>query len=75
MLAENSRKDIEGVYQRLIGDARNQYTLGYVARATPIYTRREIEVRVSRPDCQTSDVRPCVKVYAKPWYYPLPARP
>jgi VWFA-related protein len=75
MLAENSRKDIEGVYQRLIGDARNQYTLGYVARATPIYTRREIEVRVSRPGCQTSDARPCVNVFAKAWYYPLPARP
>ena len=75
MLAENSKKDIEGVYQRLIGDARNQYTLGYVARAAPIYTRREIEVRVSRPGCQTSDSRPCVNVYAKPWYYPLPARP
>jgi VWFA-related protein len=75
MLAENSKKDIEGVYQRLIGDARNQYTLGYVARAAPIYTRREIEVRVSRPGCQTSDFRPCVNVYAKPWYYPLPARP
>jgi VWFA-related protein len=75
MLAENSRKDIEGVYQRLIGDARNQYTLGYVARGAPVYLRREIEVRVSRPGCQTSDTRPCVNVFAKPWYYPLPARP
>jgi len=73
MLNEYSPKAIEDVYQRLLGDARNQYTLGYVTRATPSDTRREIEVRVSRPGCKSSDLRPCVNVYAKQGYYPLPA--
>ena len=74
ILSEYSRSAIEDVYQRLIGDARNQYTLGYVARATPSDTRREIEVRVDRPGCKSSDLRPCVEVFAKQGYYPLPAR-
>lgn len=74
VLSEYSRSAIEGVYTRLIGDARNQYTLGYVTRATPSDTRREIEVRVDRPGCKSSDLRPCVSVYAKEGYYPLPAR-
>jgi len=73
ILAEYSRSAIEDVYERLIGDARNQYTLGYVARANPSDTRREIEVRVDRPGCKSSDLRPCVNVYAKQGYYPLPA--
>lgn len=74
VLAEYSRTAIEGVYQRIIGDARNQYTLGYMTRATPSDTRREIEIRVSRPGCKSSDLRPCVEVFAKEGYYPLPAR-
>jgi VWFA-related protein len=74
VLAEYSRTAIEGVYQRLIGDARNQYTLGYMTRATPSDTRREIEIRVNRPGCKSSDMRPCVEVFAKEGYYPLPAR-
>lgn len=73
VLSEYSPKAIEKVYQRLLGDARNQYTLGYVTRATPSDTRREIEVRVNRPGCKSSDLRPCVSVYAKEGYYPLPA--
>ncbi len=73
ILSEYSPKAIEDVYQRLLGDARNQYTLGYVTRASPSDTRREIEVRVSRPGCKSSDLRPCVSVYAKEGYYPLPA--
>jgi len=73
ILSEGSRAAIEGVYQRLIGDARNQYTIGYITRATPSDTRRDIEVRVDRPGCKSSDVRPCVNVYAKAGYYPLPA--
>ena len=73
ILNENSPKAIQDVYQRLMGDARNQYTLGYVTRATPSDTRREIEVRVNRPGCKSSDLRPCVSVYAKAGYYPLPA--
>ena len=74
VLAEYSRTAIEDVYHRIIGDARNQYTLGYMTRATPSDTRREIEIRVDRPGCKSSDLRPCVEVFAKEGYYPLPAR-
>jgi len=73
VMSEYSKAAIEGVYQQVIGAARNQYTLGYVTRATPSGTRREIEVRVARPGCKSSDLRPCVDVYAKEGYYPLPA--
>src|SRR5262249_10561154 len=59
---ENARTDIEKAYARAIGDARNQYTLGYSAK--PGAGRyREIEVRVLRPD---------LTVYSKTGYYPLP---
>lgn len=71
VLSEYSRAAIEGVYQRVIGDARNQYTLGYVTKAVPSSMYREIEVKVDRPGCKT-DLRPCVNVYAKEGYYPLP---
>jgi VWFA-related protein len=73
VLPEYSRSAIEDVYARLMGDARNQYTLGYITRATPSDTRRDIEIRVDRPGCKSSDLRPCVNVFAKAGYYPLPA--
>jgi VWFA-related protein len=57
-----SRSDIETAYARALGDARNQYTLGYLTHATPSSTHREIEVRVARPD---------LKVTAKEGYYPI----
>lgn len=59
---ELAEADIERAYARAIGDARNQYTLGYTPKAG-IGGYREIEVQVRRPD---------VKVYAKHGYYPLP---
>jgi VWFA-related protein len=71
VLSEYSKDAIEGIYQQAIGSARNEYTLGYVARATPSSNYREIEVRVDRPGCK-SDLRPCVNVFAKAGYYPLP---
>jgi VWFA-related protein len=74
ILSEYSRTAIEDVYHRIIGDARNQYTLGYMTRATPSDTRREVEIRVDRPGCKSTDLRPCVEVFAKEGYYPLPAR-
>ncbi len=52
ILSEYSRKAIENAYQRAIGDARNQYTLGYTTRATPSGSYRQIEVRVDRPGCK-----------------------
>jgi VWFA-related protein len=57
-----SRRDIETAYARALGDARNQYTLGYLTHATPTSMHREIEVRVARPD---------LKVTAKEGYYPI----
>jgi VWFA-related protein len=59
---ELAQEKIEQAYARAIGDARNQYTLGYSPRSN-IGGYREIEVQVRRPD---------VKVYAKRGYYPLP---
>jgi VWFA-related protein len=72
ILSEYSRAAIESAYQRAVGDARNQYTLGYTTAATPSSTYREVEVRVNRPGCKSSDLRPCVLVFAKAGYYPLP---
>jgi VWFA-related protein len=72
VLSEYSKDAIQDAYQRAIGDARNQYTLGYASAATPSSTYREIEIKVGRPGCKSSDLRPCVLVYAKAGYYPLP---
>ena len=60
---EFSRDAIERAYASVMGDARNQYTLGYQTRAAPSSTYREIEVKVDVPGL---DVR------AKYGYYPLP---
>lgn len=60
---EFSRSAIESSYNRAIGDARNQYTLGYTTPSAPTSTYRQIEVRVHRPD---------LKVSARDGYYPLP---
>ena len=71
VFTEFSREAIESVYSRAIGDARNQYTLGYATRSTPSSAYREIEVKVARPDCADYSA-PCVRVYARGGYYPLP---
>ena len=60
--AELAQADIERIYAKAIGEARNQYTLGYSPRSS-IGGYREIEVQVRRPG---------VKVYARQGYYPLP---
>ncbi len=59
---ELAQAEIERAYARAIGDARNQYTLGYSPRSN-IGGYREIEVQVKRAG---------VKVYARRGYYPLP---
>ncbi len=59
---ELAQAEIERAYAEAIGDARNQYTLGYSPRSS-IGGYREIEVQVRRKS---------VKVYAKHGYYPLP---
>jgi VWFA-related protein len=71
LYTEFSRAAIEDTYARAFSDARNQYTLGYVTRATPSTGYRQIEVRVDRPGCDRAEP-PCVRVYAKDGYYPVP---
>jgi VWFA-related protein len=61
---EFDRNAIETAYARATEQARNQYTLGYTAKASgPNNTYRNIEVIVHRPN---------LKVHAKEGYYPLP---
>jgi VWFA-related protein len=62
--SEYSRSAIEDAYARLTSEARNQYTLGYTTRASASSMKREIEVRVDRPNLQ---------VFAKDGYYPVPS--
>ncbi len=64
MYSEMAQADIERAYAQAIGDARNQYTLGYTPKAG-IGGYRQIEVRVRG---RGGDL----KVYAKDGYYPLP---
>ena len=71
LFTEMSKDDIDAVYARAIGDARNQYTLGYVTKTAPGGGYREIEVRVARPDCSRYSGS-CVRTYAKAGYYPTP---
>ncbi len=63
---EFSQAAIERAYSRAVGDARNQYTLGYNSKALPGSGYREIEVRVFRPNLTVS---------AKAGYYPAPPAP
>jgi VWFA-related protein len=57
-----SRDAIETAYARTLGDARNQYTLGYLTHSTPSSTHREIDVHVARTG---------LTVTAKEGYYPV----
>ena len=58
-----TRKTIEEAYGELTREARNQYTIGYMTKATVSSGYRDIEVRVDRPG---------LKIMAKYGYYPLP---
>jgi VWFA-related protein len=72
VLNEITRPGIEDAYSRLFGDARNQYTLGYLTHEPPSGAHRDIEILVDRPSCKRSSIRPCVDVTAKEGYYPAP---
>jgi VWFA-related protein len=63
MFTDFSSNSMEDDYARAMGEARNQYTVGYATRLTPSSAYRQVEVRVARPD---------VKVFARDGYYPLP---
>jgi VWFA-related protein len=69
---ELTRTGIEDAYSRLIGYARNQYTLGYVTHEPASGAYRSIEVLVNRPSCKRSSIRPCVDLTAKDGYYSVP---
>lgn len=69
---EMTRTGIEEAYAQALGDARNQYTLGYRLGGNPSGVYRSIEVLVDRPSCKSS-IRPCVNVFARDGYYPTPA--
>jgi VWFA-related protein len=58
-----SRETIEGAYQSITSQARNQYTLGYTTPMRASSGYRDIEVRVKRPGLLVS---------ARHGYYPLP---
>lgn len=60
---ELTEADIERAYAQAIGNARDQYTLGYTSK-WGVGGYRTIEVKVRRKN---------VKVYAKDGYYPLPS--
>jgi len=72
-LLGNTRSAIEDAYTQAMGNARNQYTLGYVTHAPPTSAYRSWEVVVNRPSCRSS-IRPCVNVEAPDGYYPAPPR-
>jgi VWFA-related protein len=63
---ELSQSAIEDTYAQAMSDARDQYTLGYLASPPKVPTARayhSIEVLVNRPG---------LKIYAKDGYYPAP---
>ncbi len=62
-ISDNTRDAIENAYAKAMGDARNEYTLGYRTKSTISEACRDLEVTVARPD---------VKVYAKSSYCPAP---
>jgi VWFA-related protein len=63
VFAQFSRQAIESAYGQVTREARNQYTIGYMARATPSSNKRTVDIRVDRGGLQ---------VTAKDGYYPLP---
>ena len=63
VFTEFSSQAIDTAYAQALGDARNQYTLGYQTKAPQTDSYRDIEVRVAIPN---------LIVRAKTGYYPLP---
>jgi VWFA-related protein len=68
---ELTRSGIEDAYNEIMGEARNQYTLGYTTDAKATGAYRSIEVLVNRPSCRSS-IRPCIWVETRDGYYPAP---
>jgi VWFA-related protein len=66
-----TRTAIEDAYTMAMNQARNQYTLGYPMPKSPPGGYRDIEILVDRPSCRSS-IRPCVNIFSKSGYYPVP---
>jgi VWFA-related protein len=64
-ITDSSRDAIETAYAKAMGEARNQYTLGYATAQTVSEACRDLEVTVARPPDE-------VKVFAKAYYCPAP---
>jgi hypothetical protein len=64
-ITDNTRDAIENAYAKAMGDARNEYTLGYRTKATISEACRDLEITVNRPSSE-------VKVWAKSSYCPAP---
>ena len=67
VMPEFSQDAIEKAYSQITEQARNQYTLGYMARSTPSSSYRTIEVQVVGHGTDLS-------VHARDGYYPLPPK-
>lgn len=63
VFTEFSAQAINTAYAQAMGDARNQYTLGYQTKTPQSDSYRDIEVRVDVPN---------LSIHAKTGYYPLP---
>lgn len=63
VFTEFSAQAIDTAYAQAMGDARNQYTLGYQTKSPQTDSYRDIEVRVDIPN---------LVIHAKTGYYPLP---
>jgi len=60
-----SVKDLDRIYQQVLGEVRAQYTLGYLStNEKPDGTWRKVEVKITRPDSKNLRVRARKGYYA-----------
>ncbi len=64
VFSELSRNAMENAYAQITSEARNQYTLAYIPKATAGPAYRDIEVLVEKKG---------LNIYAKHGYYPVPS--
>src|ERR1700686_1543933 len=64
VFSELSRNAMENAYAQITSEARNQYTLAYIPKATAGPAYRDIEVLVDKKG---------LNIYAKHGYYPVPS--
>jgi hypothetical protein len=64
VFSELSRNSMETAYAQITSEARNQYTLAYIPKATAGPAYRDIEVLVDKKG---------LNIFAKHGYYPVPS--